>query len=72
MKIKVEGHPNLRRDANTGAIINSNGSAYNNYMIRKANQNAEKNEIEEMKTDINSLKNDICDIKELLLKLVEK
>lgn len=72
MKIKVEGHPNLRRDANTGAIINSNDSAYNNYMIRKANQNAEKNEIEEMKTDINLLKNDICDIKELLLKLVEK
>jgi len=72
MKYKVEGHPNLRRDANTGAVINSNDSAYNNYLIRKANHDAEKNEIDNMKSDINSLKNDVADIKNLLLKLVEK
>lgn len=72
MKLKVEGHPNLRRDVNTGAIINSNDGAYHNYMIRKANQESEKSEIEIMKSDINSLKDDISDIKNLLLKLVEK
>lgn len=72
MKYKVEGHPNLRRDANTGAIINSNDSAYKNYLIRKANHDVEKSELENMKNDINLLKDDIADIKNLLLKLVEK
>lgn len=71
MKYKVEGHPNLRRDSNTGAIINSNNSAYNNYFIRKANYDMEKTEIEMMKSDISSLKSDITDIKNLLLKLTE-
>lgn len=72
MNIKVEGHPNLKRDSKTGAIINSNDSAFNNYLIKKANHDVEKNEIESMKTDINLLKDDIADIKNLLLKLVEK
>lgn len=72
MKYKVEGHPNLRRDANTGAIINSNNSAYKNYFIRKANHDAEKNEMGVLKSEIDSLKNDILDIKNLLLKLAEK
>jgi hypothetical protein len=72
MKIKVEGHPNLKRDSKTGAIVNSNDSAFNNYLIKKANHAVEKNEIESMKTDINSLKDDIADIKNLLLKLAEK
>jgi len=72
MKLKVEGHPNLKRDAVTGAIINSNNSAYQNYLIKKAKNNAEKNEIENMKIDINQLKTDISDIKNILLKLIEK
>lgn len=72
MNIKVEGHPNLKRDSKTGAIINSNDSAFNNYLIKKANHDIEKNEIESMKTDINLLKDNIADIKNLLLKLVEK
>ena len=72
MKIKVEGHPNLKRDKSTGAIINSNNSAYQNYLIRKSKNDSEKNEIENMKNDIDQLKSDIGDIKNLLLKLVEK
>jgi hypothetical protein len=72
MKIKVEGHPNLKRDKSTGAIIDSNNSAYQNYLIRKSKNDAEKNEIENMKNDIDQLKSDIGDIKNLLLKLVEK
>lgn len=71
MKVKVEGHPNLRRDMNTGAIVNSNNSAYNNYLIRKANHDMEKSEVENIKSDIDNLKKDIGDIKDLLLKLVQ-
>jgi len=70
--MKVEGHPNLRRDMNTGAIVNTNNNAYNNYLINKAKNEAEVQEIMEMRDDINSLKEDMSTIKELLLKLAEK
>ena len=30
--IKVEGHPNLYRDENSGAIINCDSTAYNQYV----------------------------------------
>ena len=70
--MKVEGHPNLRRDMSTGAIVNTNNNVYNNYLINKAKNEAESKEISSMKDDINSLKEDMSTIKELLLKLAEK
>ena len=69
--IKVDGHPNLRKDESTGAIINVNNSAYNNYLIRQRNQNAEKDELNEMKEDLDMLKGEISEIKNLLLKIAQ-
>lgn len=70
--IKVDGHPNLRRDESTGAITNVNNSAYNNYLIRQRNRDAQDNELETMKEDLDSLKSDINEIKNLLSKLAQK
>ena len=70
--IKVEGHPNLRRDPNKVAISNVNNSAYNNYLIRNRNRNAQRDELDVMKEDLDSLKSDINDIKNLLSQLVQK
>jgi len=54
--IPVEGHNNLFRDKNTGAILNKDRSAYANYMRMKDIKQREKNEIEEMKKDIDEIK----------------
>jgi hypothetical protein len=72
MKLKVEGHPNLKRDPTTGVILNTNQSAYQNYLINKTKQSAERNEIESIKKDLDSLKIDISDIKNILLSILEK
>jgi hypothetical protein len=55
--IPVDGHPNLYRDEKTGAIINCDSQAYNQYLNminRRKNQNQEitqiKKDIEEIKT----------------------
>ena len=69
--IKVDGHPNLRRDESTGAIKNVNNSAYNNYLIRQRNHNAEKDDLVEMKEDLDMLKGEISEIKNLLLKIAQ-
>ena len=63
--IKVEGHPNLVRDKNSGVILNINKSETNANRIRKEKQREKDNEIEQ-------LKNDVSEIKSMLNKLVEK
>ena len=70
--MKVQAHPNLRRDNNTGAVVNTNHNAYQNYLYLRNKNSKESEEFDTMKNDINSLKEDISSIKELLLKLAEK
>lgn len=69
---KVEGNSNLIRDNNTNAILNTNMSEYNNYLkMRNLKQNANK-KIEDMETDLASVKNDLSEIKSLLRSLIDE
>jgi len=61
-KLKVEGHSNLYRDPDSGAVINSSQSDYENYMKGKKNREA-------MVSEINTLKQELDEIKQLLKKL---
>lgn len=61
-RLKVEGHSNLYRDVNSGAVINSNRDEYERYMKAKANR-------DNMITEINTLKQELDEIKQLLKKL---
>lgn len=54
--IPVEGHNNLFRDRNTGAILNKDKSAYLNYIKLKEIKEKEQNEISEIKKDIDEIK----------------
>lgn len=54
--IPVEGHNNLFRDRNTGAILNKDKSAYLNYMRLKDIKQKEKDEIDQIKKDIDEIK----------------
>jgi len=54
--IPVEGHNNLFRDRQTGAILNKDKSAYLNYMRLNEIKEKEKNEINEIKKDIDEIK----------------
>lgn len=68
-KIKVENHPNLYRDANTNMIVNSDSLSYNSYINMKRNKENERKRIEKLETDIDQVKNDLSEIKELLRNL---
>jgi len=63
--IPVEGHKNLYRDENTNAILNSDKIGYENY-IRMRNKNKDR-EIE-----MNSMKEEIEELKSLLNDLASK
>jgi hypothetical protein len=63
--IPIEGHKNLFRDEKTGAIVNSDTFEYNQYIRMKKERQKQKDEISE-------LKNDVQQIKSLLMELINE
>lgn len=54
--IKVEGYQNLYRDENTGAIINYDSTAYDQYVNSIVQRDLQKKELNQMKKDIDEIK----------------
>jgi hypothetical protein len=70
--IKVDGKDGLVRDMSTRAIINTNKSDYQNYLNRVAGIKENQRQIEEHSQDINNIKTELSDIKQMLLMLINK
>ena len=54
--IPVEGHMNLFRDKETGAIVSTDTSGYSNYMRMKRKKQTEREELDTIKSDIEEIK----------------
>ena len=54
--IKVEGHSNLYRDEESGAIINTDSTAYEKYVKSIENSEMKKQELDKIKSDIDEIK----------------
>mgnify|MGYP001420174167 FL=1 len=54
--IRVEGHSNLYRDEKTGAVVNTDSMAYNQYVKSLEHRDSQKKELNEMKKDIEEIK----------------
>ena len=66
---KVKGHSHLVRDLKSQAIINTDSDAYARYMIRKAKQSKKDDEMRDVVREVNSLKNEMREIKDLLVEI---
>ena len=66
---KVQGHTNLVRDLKSQAIINTDSDAYARYMSRKAKQQNKNDEVRQVIRDVNELKNEMREIKNLIIGL---
>ena len=64
---KVEGHTNLVRDLKSQAIINTDSDAYARYMARKTKQKVKDDEVRQVIRDVNELKNEMREIKNLII-----
>jgi hypothetical protein len=60
--IPVEGHKNLYRDPNSLAIINCDDTEYNNYIRNRQDKARQKKEIEQLKNDVNEIKELLKDL----------
>lgn len=54
--IRIEGHKNLYRDENTGAVVNCDESEYNQYMLSKKEKIIQKKEIESIRMELDEIK----------------
>jgi len=61
--IRIEGHQNLYRDEKTGAIVNTDTAGYSQYIKMK-------NEKQRQREEIDQLKSDVSEIKDLLKELI--
>ena len=63
---RVEGHQDLIRDNKSGAIINRNRSAYEMAKKRAADAQRQRDEIRSATREINTLKCEMHEIKDML------
>ena len=68
----VEGEADLVRDMNSTAIINSNKSAYEMARKRARDAQAERDKLRDVTREVNEIKCEMHDIKNMLTQLLEK
>ena len=66
---KVQGHTHLVRDLKSQAIINTDSDAYARYMSRKVKSAKKDDEVRDVIRDVNELKNEMREIKDLLIEM---
>ena len=69
---KVEDHPDLLRDKHSGAIINSDTNAYNRAVARAQAAQRQRDELRDATREINNLKCEMHEIRNLLQQIVSK
>jgi|TARA_B110000037_G_scaffold1044_1_gene1141 hypothetical protein len=70
--IKVKGHTHLVRDLKSQAIINTDSDAYARYMARKVKQSKKDDEMRKVVREVNEIKSEMFEIKDLLKKVLDK
>jgi hypothetical protein len=70
--IQVEDNPNLARDTNSRAIVNTNMAAYQAAVERSRAAQKSRDELRDAVRDINNLKCEMHEIKNLLLQMMDK
>ena len=71
-QVKVESHPELRRDEWSKGITNVDNTAYTNYMQGALARKNRNKTLEENTKEINNLKEDVSEIKDMLQQLLSK
>jgi hypothetical protein len=71
-KVMVDGHPSLYRDIESGAIVNDNTYEYESYMKSYQMRQNKSHKIDSIENELQDLKSELTEIKNLLLKLNER
>lgn len=56
MIVNIEGHSGLVRDISSGAVVNVNRTEYENYIARKNQKATQSDEINNIKAELDQIK----------------
>ena len=65
--IKVLNFDNLQRDIKSNAVVNTSSSEYEIYIARKQQRELDKNKMQDMCREINTLKAELIEIKRMII-----
>ena len=68
--LKVDTDVSLLRDTDTNAIVNTNSSEFDKFLKLSEVKYKEKKQFDDLKSDVDSMKNDLSEIKSLLKSIV--
>jgi hypothetical protein len=71
-KLRVEGYSGLVRDTNSNAIVNISRSEFQVYMSRHKNRQKQGDELRGAIKEINTLKQELFEIKRLIKEVIKK
>ena len=71
-RIKVEEHKDLERDVKSNGIVNTNKSALEKAKKRQADAQAERDKLRDVTREVNEIKCEMHDIKNMLTQLLNK
>nr|BAR29568.1 hypothetical protein [uncultured Mediterranean phage uvMED]BAR29581.1 hypothetical protein [uncultured Mediterranean phage uvMED] len=71
-KLRVEGYSGLVRDTNSNAIVNVSRSEFQVYMSRHKNRQKQGDELRGAIKEINTLKQELFEIKRLIKEVIKK
>ena len=71
-RLKVEGYTNLVREVSSNGIVNTNSNDYEVYMKRIKARNQHGDQIRNACKEINNLKQELYEIKNLIKEMVKK
>ena len=70
--LKVESEDSLIRDVDSNAIVNKNQSEFDKFLELSRKKHEEKKKFDNMRSDLDSLKQDMNEIKTLLRNIMDK
>lgn len=72
MKYIQTDDPHLLKDLETGVVVNSDDGGYQAYLLQRKINDEKRLQVKTMEQEIDSMKDDISEIKNLLKYLIEK
>jgi len=70
--LKIQNYENLVKDTKSGAVVNTSKSEFQLYMKRTRERNLQGDKLRNVCKEINNLKSELREIKDLLTKVLSK
>ena len=71
-RLKVQDHKDLERDTKSNAVVNTNKKAYETARKRQAEAQKERDNLRDVTREVNEIKCEMHDIKNMLTQLLDK